>query len=252
VDFSSDDKLLVVKSTWGEIAVLDAANGEKLTSYRPKRQDEGAEIRFAPEGDLLVDGSWTGEIRVRPAASPSAFESFAFDGELINSVSRNRDGDLWLFGHTTKYNAAVAEAPRPYVSLWKWPLRAPQSTINVGLKILDEASLAPTAPYIAVVGYCANDKSKVLRILSIDGELLASTKLELGGTGSSTRWSPDSKLIGTIMKGRFVVYAAPDLTPYATYEEEYPADLAILSSGSEIILGSWSAGRIANLAPSDA
>lgn len=251
-DFSADERLLVIKSTWGEIVVLDTASGEKLSSHRPRQQDEGAAIRFSADGDFLVDGSWSGEVRVRQASNLSAVESFAFKGEMINAVSRSERGDLWLFAHTTKYKPEVAETPRPYLSLWKWPLRAVESTINVCLKTLDAAALAPTAPYIAAVGFCEQTSGRVLRMLSTSGTLLASTSLSIGGTGSSTRWSRDSKLVGTVSKGEFVIYSAPALTPYATYPEEYPADLAFLSNGAEVVLGSWSAGRIAALVPSDA
>lgn len=251
-DFSADDRLLAVKSTWGEIAVLDAQSGEKLCSHRPRRQDEGAAIRFAPDRDSLVDGSWSGEIRVRQASNLSCVESFAFKGEMINAVSRSERGDLWLFAHTPKYKPEAAEILRPYVSLWNWPLRAVQSTINVGLKTLDAAALAPTAPYIAVVGFCEQTNSQVLRILSTSGTVLASTPLTVGGTGSCTRWSQDSKLVGTVSKDEFVIYSAPYLNPYATYPEKYPSDFAFLSGGAEVALGSWSAGRIAAMVHSDA
>jgi hypothetical protein len=247
-DFSADDRLLVIKSTWGEIAVLDAESGSKLSSFRPRRQDEGAAIRFAPDDDFVVDGSWSGEVRVRQASDLSAVESFAFKGEMINAVSRSELGDLWLFAHTTKFKPEVAETPPPYISLWKWPLRGLQSTINVGLKTLDAAALAPTAPYIAVVGFCEKANGRVLRILSTAGAVLASMPLTIGGTGSSTRWSHDSKLVGTVSKGEFVICSVPDLTPFASYPEEYPADLAFLRSGAEIVLGSWSAGCIATMA----
>jgi hypothetical protein len=251
-DFSLDDQQLVIKSTWGEIALLNTTTGEKLSSYRPKRQDEGASIRFAPESDFLVDSSWSGEIRVRRASNLGAVESFSFRGEMINSVSKNRAGDLWLFAHTTKYNPDAEKSRPPYVSLWSWPLRAPASTFNVGLRTLDKASLAPTAPFIAVVGHCEIAKGRVIRILSTTGTVIASRPLEIGGTGSSTRWSQDSKLVGTVTKGKFAIYNAPELSPYATYAEQYPSDLAFLSNGSEVVLGSWTAGRLANLVPGDA
>ena len=176
-DFSADDRLLAVKSTSGEIVVLDTKSAEKLYSHRPKRQDEGTAIRFAPGGDYLVDGSWSGEIRVRRVSNLSGVESFAFPGEMINAVSRNEQGNLWLFAHTTKYNGATADTPRPYVSLWNWPLHAAQLTFNVGLKTLEAAALAPTAPYIAVVGFCEQANGRVLRILSTSGAVMASTPL---------------------------------------------------------------------------
>jgi WD40 repeat protein len=246
-DFSTDDRQLVVKSTWGEIALLDTQSGEKLASFRPKRQDEGASILFAPDGESLVDGTWSGEIRVRPMSDLATVKSFAFSGEMICAVSRSECGDLWLFGHTTKTLPEPSTTPRPYLTLWKWPLRGPMTKIDVGLKILSAAALSPDGYCIAVVGHCDTENGKVLRLLSTEGVLLASTVLTLGGTGSSTRWSSDSKLVGTVSKGEFRIYRAPDLHLHAAYSEEYPADLAFLSSGNQVVLGSWSAGRTAAL-----
>lgn len=251
-DFSADDRHLVVKSTWGEIALLDTRSGEKLASFRPKHQDEGASILFAPDGDSIVDGAWSGEIRVRQISELPTVKSFTFKGEMICAVSRSECGDLWLFGHTTKTHPEPSTTPRPYVTLWQWPLRGPTTKIDIGLKMLNAAALSPDGSCIAVVGHCDSENSEVLRLLSTDGVLLASTVLAVGGTGSSTRWSSDSKLIGTVSKGEFRIYSAPDLHLYATYPEEYPADLAFLSSGNEVVLGSWSAGRTAALPPRDA
>ncbi len=251
-DFSPDDRHLVVKSTWGEIALLDARSGEKLASFRPKRQDEGALILFAADGVSVVDGAWSGEIRVRQISDLATAESIAFVGEMIRSVSRNDVGDLWLFGHTTKTLPAPSTTPRPYLTLWSWPLRAPKTKIDVGLRILDAAALSPDGSYIAVVGHFDTENQKVLCLLSQCGDCLASTELTMGGTGSSTRWSRDSKLVGTVAKGEFRIYLVPDLNLYAVYPEEYPADLAFPSNGNEVVLGSWSAGRSAALPPCDA
>jgi WD40 repeat protein len=251
-DFSANDRQLAIKSTWGEIALLDTQSGEKLTSFRPKRQDQGASILFAPDGDSLVDGAWSGEIRVRQVSDLPTVKSFVFKGEMICAVSRNQFGDLWLFGHTTVTLPEPSMTPRPYLTLWQWPLRSPMTKIDVGLKSLNAAALSLDGSCIAVVGYCDIEKGKVLRLLSTDGAVLASTVVVLGGSGSSTRWSSDSKLVGTVSKGEFRIYSAPDLHLYAAYPEEYPADLAFLSNGNEVVLGSWSAGRIAALPPREA
>lgn len=76
-DFSADDRHLVVKSTWGEIALLNTRSGEKLASFRPKHQDEGASILSAPDGDSIADGAeWSGEIRVRQISELPTVKSF--------------------------------------------------------------------------------------------------------------------------------------------------------------------------------
>lgn len=248
---SPDDDILAVKSTWGEIAILATGDGEKLTSYRPRKQDEGAAIHFSIDGSYLVDASWSGEIRVRRTSDLAAVEAFSFKGEMITSVSRNAAGDRWLFEHTTKYSAEVTTPRRPYLSLWNWPLRGLDTVIDPGFESIYAAELAPTAPYLAAVGFCKVTEARELRIFSLSGKCVASTPLTIGGTGSSTRWSHDSNLIGTVSKGEFLVFSVPKLLLRTKFAEKYPSDIAFLKNGTEVLLGSWSSGRIASLLPSN-
>lgn len=194
-----------------------------------------------------MDGSWSGEIRVRQTSNLTTVEAFEFKGEMITSVSRNSTGDRWLFSHTTIHTPEVSETPRPYLSLWNWPLRNIEQKFEVGLRILNAAVIAPSAQYIAVVGFCDETERTVLRLLNAGGKLLASMPLEHGGTGSSTRWSSDSKLVGTVTKGEFRIYSVPDLTPYVTFTEQYPSDLAFIGGCKEMVLGTWNYGRIVQL-----
>ena len=124
--------------------------------------------------------------------------------------------------------------------------------VNVGPRTLDSAAVAPTADYMAVGGVCEATHGRVLRVLSTSGTVLASTPLPIGGAGSSTRWPQDSNFVGTVSRGGFVIYSAPDLTLYANLPQEHPSDLAFLSSGPEVVLGCWSEDRIATRVPHDA
>jgi hypothetical protein len=249
-DFSPDEGLLAVKSTWGEIALIESASGRKLASYRPSCQEEGAQIRFSADGQFLVDGSWSGEIRVRRVSDLATTEAFAFRGEMIEAVSRDSSGETWLFAHVPKYESDVAKPAPPYLSLWQWPLSSIRQRLEVSLETIDAAALSPSAQYIAVVGRCAVQRIKLIQMLSPSGELLAASPVAGGGTGSSTRWSADSGMVGTVAKGKFVVYSAPDLRLLTAIDEEFPSDLAFIGGGGEVVLGSWSRGRIVALDPS--
>lgn len=248
-DFSSDDGVLAVKSTWGEVALLNCETGEKLVSIRPKVQDEGPPVRFAATDQFIVDGSWSGNIRVRQVTDLSVLECFHYKDEMIGAVSSDADRKAWLFAHKPKAVTGSSEPRQPYVTIWDWPLREPKARIEPGLDILYSAELAPSGKHIAVIGFSRADETKELRLITLEGALVATTTVAAGGTGSRLRWSPDSTLIGTVGKGEFLVFAARTLAAHAQFQEPYPSDLAFIGGNSELVLGSWTAGRIVNLPP---
>lgn len=245
--FSPNEELLSVKSTWGEIALLNVENGENLVSTRPKQQDEGAALHFSVGGDFLVDGSWSGEIRIRQATDLSIVETFSFKGEMITAISCNTSGKQWLVTHQPKTTAAGPPTRRPYLSIWTWPLRVPEREIDPGFDNLYAAVLSPCSKYIAAVGYSRATQTQELRVLTSLGEIVATTPAGHGGTGAKTCWSHDSNLIGKVGNGEFVIFSMPDLHLRTKIQEQYPSDVTFIRGGTEIVLGSWSTTRIATL-----
>jgi WD40 repeat protein len=243
--FSADESLLAVKSTWGEVVVVDTTTGTVLARSRPKTQDEGASIHFSPCGKFLIDGSWSGKIRVRQVSDLAVVQEFTFNGEMISSTSTSSDAKLWLFSHQPKTTLGAQRGAAPYLTLWNWPLREPKARVPTGFDNLYAAQLAPSKRHVAVVGNCEASKAEELRLITLSGEVVAVAAVLIGGTGSSTRWSRDSKFVGIVGAREFRVFAAPTLELVASISEEYPSDLAFISNSAEIVLGSWKSGRVA-------
>jgi hypothetical protein len=248
-----DGSTLVVKSTSGEIAVLQMPGGEVLVEHRPPRNqnDEGAVARFSRCGHFLVEGSWSGEIRVRRAASLEVERDFKFPDEMITHVSHDRDRVLWLFAHQPKVRDDENFPPAPYLSCWTWPFLEAPYIVDPCCDCLYAAEVSPSGAYIAVRGFSRKEGVETLKILSSKGEFVASTPVDGGGTGASTRWSSDSLLVGTVARDKYSIYRAPSLSPVTAIQDEYPSDLAFLSESREVVLGSWNGVRIHSL-PSDA
>jgi hypothetical protein len=236
--FSTDESRLAVKSTNGSIVILCAQSGAVNCLYKPKGHDEGGQPEFSADGEFLVDPSWDGVISVKRSDTLSSERSFRFVDEQIGSASSSAKRDKWLFKHTPRSSKA-GRTGLPFLSLWTWPLVEAEARITPGFDIIYAAALAPTAPLIAVVGYDRQSERKELRVIGLDGALIASKAVTGGGTGSSTRWSRDSTLIGTIGDKVYHVFSTPDLQDVASIPEEYPSDLAFLTHGNQVILGSW-------------
>jgi hypothetical protein len=242
--FSRDGTLLAIKSTWGEVVVLSAADGSRLMGHRPKQQDEGAPLHFSADDQYLVEGSWSGEIRVRNVHDLDVESAFSFPEEMIKVVSPDSAADTWLFAHQPCLREGLPDR-FPYLTLWQWPLREPKHRIPSNFDILDAAALAPSGDYIAVVGFSRAKQLRELRLLTPTGRLIASTPIpEQGGTGSLIRWSNDSMFAATLVKDGILIVSIPELIPVACLTARYASDLAFLSPDAEVVVGTWERGYV--------
>jgi hypothetical protein len=242
--FSPDESLLAVKSTWGEMVVVETNGGAEVSRHRPKQQDEGSPLHFSPCGRFLVDGSWSGEIRVRRVEDLAVVDAFVFEGEMITCVSASADAKGWLVAHKPTYSVDDPQDRKPYLTLWEWPLHTPKCKFTRGTEGLDDAALSPAGDCIAVRGYSRDSDARELRLLSLGGDVIASSAVTSGGTGSNTRWSSDSRFVGTVGDGQFHVFSAPNLDPVVSIDAQYASDLAFINGGTEVFLGTWNEGRI--------
>lgn len=250
--FSRDGTRLAVKSTWGEVVVLSVADGARLAGHRPSHQDEGAPLHFSSDDRHLVEGSWSGEIRVRHADDLSVASMFPFPGEMIRGVSTDGAARSWLFVHQPRFAEGVPERPAS-LTWWSWPLREPVRRIACDFDILDAAALAPSGDCIAVVGFSRASQRREMRLLTPAGDVMASTPIpDQGGTGGLVRWSGDSTRVATLVKDGILVLAVPGLAQVACLQARYASDIAFLSPGPEVVVGTWERGYMAALPQGEA
>jgi hypothetical protein len=239
IAFSDDASMLAVKSTSGELVVLDPKSGIALHAHQNQREGEGCGVGFSPCGRYLVDGSWKGFVRVRQATSSTVEFEREFPGEMVSDLSRDQKGQTWLLQHQPIARAGDNSSPPTYLSLWSWPLRQPWAVFTLDRKRLIRSHLSPTGDRIAVIGYDDDSPWLEMSIRTIEGVSIAQRTLEIGGTGNSMRWSSDGRLIGVVEKGRFVVLEANTLEERLSVSAKFPSDLALLQDENLAVLGSW-------------
>ena len=67
--FSPDGRRLAVKSTGGTIKVVEPWTGQDLAGLTYQNEGEGCGLSFSPDGEALIDGSWSGALSIRNAVN---------------------------------------------------------------------------------------------------------------------------------------------------------------------------------------
>src|SRR5262245_37551238 len=110
---------MAVKSTSGQIVVLDAQCGQTVVDFENAEDGEGSNLRYSPCGSYIVDGTWSGLLSVRRASSGS--REFVQDfRDIIRSVHGLDDGKHWVIAHGAKATSDD-QPPLNYFSVWRWP-----------------------------------------------------------------------------------------------------------------------------------
>jgi hypothetical protein len=93
--FSPDQRHLAVKSTSGQIVIIDAQSGQTAVDFKNTADGEGSNLQYSSCGEYIVDGSWSGRLAVRRAGS-GAREFVQEFGSGIRSVHSSCDGRRWI------------------------------------------------------------------------------------------------------------------------------------------------------------
>jgi WD40 repeat protein len=238
-DFSSDSARLAVKSTWGEVVVIATDDGATVARFRPRTQDEGCGILYAPDDGLLVDGSWNGSIRLRDARTLEVARQWHFPGEMITAVTASRDRQTWLFLHQPKLSNEL-----PYLTVWKWPLEAGLRLTGIN-GVVDKVALSPDGLHIAIASRGTPRSPPELLLLSTEGDLRRHVPASEGL--KAIRWSLDGKCLGIAAKLGFSILDVATLDTIGRFDANFASDLVFFDSGRRLLLGTWERGYAVEL-----
>ncbi|MDQ4625839.1 WD40 repeat domain-containing protein [Janthinobacterium lividum] len=245
--FSPDGSRLAIKSTTGQLAVVDANAGQLLFNFQNKKDGEGCGPAWSPCGQYLADGGWDGRLRVRDAQTGEALFTQAHPGEMLRGMWAIDGGRRLLLLHGVKSVEEGQVQPPDYCSVWDWPLQAGAGRVVLSLPKLASCAPSPDGTLLAVLHYA--DAQECLSVHALDdGRQLATVPVEAGGgTGDALRWLPDGGALGRIGKGKLLSYAWPGLGVLAEHAVAYPCALDFLPGTSLAAIGSWEAGMLMDL-----
>ena len=242
--FSPDGSRLAIKSTTGQIAVVDAQAGQLLLNLQNKNDGEGCGPAWSPCGRYLADGGWDGRLRMRDAQTGEMLFTQVHPGEMLRAACAIDGGRRLLLQHGVKsVDAGQVQSP-DYCSVWDWPLQAGGGTVVLSLPGLMSCAPSPDGESLAVLHHAGG--AQYLSVYALDdGSCLAKVPVEAGGgTGDALRWLPDGSALGRIGKGKLLFYAWPGLGVLAQEDFIYPCALDFLPASPLAAIGSWEAGML--------
>jgi WD40 repeat protein len=241
--FAPDQRNIAVKSTSGQIVVVEVQSGRTSVDFHNAGDGEGSNLLYSPCGEFIVDGTWGGRLNVRRASSGAREFVQDFPGEMIRSVHNCDGGRRWIVAHGSKATAGDRPPPPDYYSVWEWPFRTGGHTLLPKRIPFSHASaLSNDGSLLAVVHGAPPDTLSVFQLS--DGARVGTTDVQAGGTGSALCWSPDSRLIASVQDGEVVFHAWPGLVTTHKLALLYPCDVAFSARGGRLALGSWEKGWV--------
>jgi WD40 repeat protein len=247
MDFSPDGCRLAIKSTTGQLAVVDAQAGQLLLNLQNKKDGEGCGPAWSPCGQYLADGGWDGRLRMRAAQTGETLFTQEHPGEMLRGLCALDGGRRLLLQHGVKSVDDGLLQPPDYCSVWDWPLRAGGGTVVLSLPGMMSCAPSPDGQSLAVLHHAGG--TQYLSVYALDdGNCLAKVHVEAGGgTGNGLRWLPDGSALGRIGEGTLLFYGWPGLNVVAQEDFIYPCALDFLPASPLAAIGSWEAGMLMEL-----
>ena len=245
--FSPDGSRLAIKSTTGQLAVVEAASGQLLLNFQNRKDGEGCGPAWSPCGQYLADGGWDGRLRLRDAQTGEVRFMQEHPGEMLRGVHIIDGGRRLLVLHGVKSVDEGQVQPPDYCSVWDWPLQAGGGRKVLSLPGLKSCAPSPDGASLAVLHHAGGEEFLSVYALA-DGRRLATVPVEAGGgTGDALRWLPDGSALGRIGKGKLLLYGWPGLDVLTQHALMYPCALDFLPGSPLSAIGSWESGMLMEL-----
>jgi hypothetical protein len=241
--FSPDGVSIAVKSTGGQIVVLNATTGETEFDFKNQSEGEGSNVCFSLSGDQLVDGSWGGRLTVRSRFSGEVCFRTQFPGEMITRIHRPQAGQFLISEHQPKATRSDQPPADCYFLRWSWPLgSAEPQRLPLTFPFVASSATSDSGRAMGVV-YGAPPHRMV--VFDTDSRSIRwMQEVRIGGSGSSLRWSACGRFIGAVQKDRIAVYRSDDGALMGYRLIHYPSDVDFSPNRSRIAYGSWQTGFV--------
>lgn len=238
IAFAPGGATLSVKNTAGEIAVLETRSADPVSRFVPDKRDEGPGPHYLHD-ELLLDGSWTGGIRVRPIDGLTPQTVWSAEQAMVVGIHRARGAERWAVAIAARAGHATDAPSADRVLLSKDPAAGIFVPLDRTWSLLRSVALSPDGRILAV-----RAGNQLERLDLATGVVERAVHAPAGGSGWAMEWSPDGKFLVVVEEGGFAIRDALTLAEVSWAPLEYPAAIAFAPGGRLIALGGWSSGLV--------
>ena len=238
VDFSPDGSQVAVVNTSGECRVFSADGLDALARLSGECLGEGPDVLFGPDGDLLVQASWGGDVVVRRVADGQVVHREREPGRMIEALAHSPDRSLFAYASAVRGESEVRVCARR----WPFEQNGPEEIVR-----LTEDRPSIDAIAIDTEGTLAIRERTRLSVYDSAGQQVASRGAHLSGLDGSVAWSARGQLAATDRgpDGQHgVTVMTADLEEKWALALPYACALDFANSGDLLAVGSWEAGTV--------
>jgi WD40 repeat protein len=228
VDVSPSGDRFAVKNTQGTVAVVDLETALVRLVLPGDEYGEGAGVRFSPDGEYVVDGSWNGDLLVRDATTGAI--ALHERSAAVQVLASTPDRELWAYncGDTLVLRRWPFDANEPNVFRFE---RHAFVVADVALVDADRVAIARTGGV------------ETWNFGTEPPEALAHWPTAIAGTGDVVACSADGRFVAHAGGGAATIL--DDELRVVWHEPfEYPSDVAFSPDGRLLAVGDWSKGVV--------
>lgn len=245
VDFSTDGKLLAVKNSSGTIVVLDVPSLKTLSVIKDKSWKEGCQLIFSPCNRFLLDGSWTGKVRVRDWQRAHAEFEVSHSNSMVKSISSSENRDFFAYVANPIATDKDAQLGNSNIICRKWPFTSNSSLgLPVQVRWVWEIALNPSGKYLLMLQQLGSTSFQLDLYEVSTGTALAHRSIRFGGANFSVAWSPEEHLVACVENDRVSILRAPSLELVDEIACQYCCHVEFSPDGQKLAVGSWQRGEI--------
>jgi hypothetical protein len=238
VDFSPEGSRIAVVNTSGECRVFTADGLDEVTRLIEQGLGEGPGVLFGPDGDLLVQASWNGDIVVWNVPDGELVHRERERGRMIEALAHRPDRKLFAYASAVRGESEVDVRVR----YWPFDEHDPEDALR-----LTEGHPSIQAMALDSEGRLAIRASDHLSVFDPAGHRLASCNAQISGVGGSVAWSARGELAATDRRpdgAHGVSVLTAGLEEVWATDVPYACAVDFSNSGDLLAVGSWEAGAV--------
>jgi WD40 repeat protein len=185
VHWSPSGDFLCVKSTSGELIVVNAATLQITSRLQTGRAGEGCEAVFSPDGDRLLDGTWGGMLATYNITSQSRQLEHSFPHAMITSIVPSRSRTRAAIVVPPKISGGPPPGPQHSIVLAEWSKSGVAlRTVERKFHEVQDTAFDSSEERLAVLRYSGNFPEGCIDIVDVEqGKTIASRSCVLSPNG---------------------------------------------------------------------